>query len=219
MSLWRQLTRGLRVLTNRTDADQDVTEEAGHYLEESTAAFIAQGMSPSEARRAARMELGNITTVTEQVRTHGWENMISTLFADLRYAARQLRSNIGFTAVAILTLALGIGATTAIFSAVNPILFESLPYPQANRIMMIWDVFQGERAEVTFHTYRELAERNRSFDAVAVMEGWQPTMTGAAQPEKFDGQSVSADYFSVLGVRPMLGRDFAPADNRFKGVE
>jgi putative ABC transport system permease protein len=217
MSLWRQLTRGLRVLTRRADADHDVTEEARHYLEESTAAFVAQGMSPDEARRAARMELGNITTVTEQVRTHGWENMISTLFADLRYAFRQLRSNIGFTTVAVLTLALGIGATTAIFSAVNPILFESLPYPQAGRIMMIWDIFQGERADVTFHTYRELAERNRSFDAVAVMEGWQPTMTGAAQPERFDGQSVSAGYFSVLGVRPMLGRDFSPADNRFKG--
>ncbi len=90
MSLWRQLTRGLRVLTHRTNADQDVTEEAGHYLEESTAAFIAQGMSPDEARRAARMELGNMATVTEQVRTHGWENRISTLFADLRYGFRSV---------------------------------------------------------------------------------------------------------------------------------
>ena len=218
MSLWRQLTRGLRVLTNRTDADQDVTEEAQHYLEESTAAFIAQGLSPEEARRTARLELGDMTTVTEQVRTHGWENMVSTLFADLRYAARQLRSNIGFTTVAVLTLALGIGATTAIFSAVNPILFESLPYPQAGRIMMLWEKrADGGPSPVAFATYHGLVERSRSFEALAAMKPWQPTMTGPAEPERFEGQRVSASYFRVLGVVPALGRDFQAADDQYHG--
>jgi putative ABC transport system permease protein len=218
MSLWRQLTRGLRVLTNRTAADEDVTEEANHYLEEATAAFIVQGMSPDDARRAARLELGNMTNVTEQVRASGWENLVGTVFADLRYALRQLRSNFGFTAVAVLTLALGIGATTAIFSAVNPILFETLPYPQASRLMMIWyRAPNGTAVAETFGTYREFAERSRSFDALAVMKRWQPVMTGAAEPERFDGQSVSAGYFRVLGVSPALGQDFQASDDQLNG--
>ena len=100
----------------------------------------------------------------------------------------------------MLTLALGIGASTAIFSAVNPILFQSLPYPDARRIMMIWDISQGLRLDVTFHTYRELTVRSRSFDALAVMRPWQPTLTSEAEPERFEGQNVSASYFHVLGV-------------------
>jgi putative ABC transport system permease protein len=218
MSLWRQLTRGFRVLTNRRAADHDFSEEVQHYLDQSTAANIARGLSPDEARRAARIELGNASTIREQVRASGWENLPATLFADLRYATRQLRSNPGFTAVTVLTLALGIGATTAIFSTVNPILFQSLPYPDANRIMMISDFStDGTRLDVTFHTYRELSERSRSFQAMAVTNPWQPTMTGAEQPERLDGQRVSAEYFHVLGESPAMGRDFDLLEDRLNG--
>ena len=83
--------------------------------------------------------------------------------------------------------------------------------------MMIWDIFEGSRSDVTFHTYRELAARSRSFEAMAVMKAWQPAMTSATQPERFDGQSVSASYFRALGVSPALGRDFQEADDRFRG--
>jgi putative ABC transport system permease protein len=218
MSLWRQLTRGLRVLTNRTAADRDLGDEVDHYLEEATAAFVTSGLSADDARRAARLEVGNMTVVREQVRAYGWENVIETLLSDLRYGARRLRSHPGFAAVGALTLALGIGASTAIFSAVNPILFEPLPYPHAGRVTMIWDfAVDGSRLDVTFGTYRELVERSRSFDAIAVMKPWQPTMTGATEPERFDGQRVSAGYFRALGVLPALGRDFQTADDRFHG--
>ena len=218
MSLWRQLTRGLRVLTNRRVADQDVADEVRHFLEESTAAYIARGLSPDDALRAARLELGNVSNVREQVRASGWENFAATFFADLRYAARQLHSHPGFTAVTVLTLALGIGATTAIFSGVNPILFASLPYPHADRIMMLWDFgSDGSRSHLAFHTYRELQERGRSFDSIAVMKLWQPTLVSAKEPERFDGQFVSASYFRVLGVPPFLGRDFEPSDDRLNG--
>ena len=176
---WRQLTRGLRVLVNRTAADQDVADEVQNYMEEATAALMASGLSTEEARRAARLELGNATVIREQVRAYGWENVIGTLLSDLRYGARRLRRSPGFAAVSVATLALGIGASTAIFSAVNPILFEPLPYPHAERITMIWDFGDdGSRLDVTFGTYRELVERSRSFDAIAVMRAWQPTMTG-----------------------------------------
>jgi len=140
-----------------------------------------------------------------------------TLVQDLQFAARQIGKNKAFAATAILILGLGIGAATAIFSAVNPILFEPLPYPHASRITMIWDIYQGARSAVTFHTYRELAERDRSFDSVAVMKMWQPALTGADQPERLDGQTVSFGYFRVLGVTPVLGRDFRESDDQFKG--
>jgi putative ABC transport system permease protein len=142
------------------------------------------------------------------------------LFHDIRYALRQLGKNPGFTCTAIVILALGIGASTAIFSAVNPILFEPLPYPQASRIMMIWYVGEnGSRYPQAFHTYRELAERNRSFYAIAVLKTWQPTLTGrdGDEPERFDGQQVSASYFRSLGVLPALGRDFQAADDALNG--
>jgi putative ABC transport system permease protein len=140
------------------------------------------------------------------------------MFQDLRYGIRMLAKKPGFTAVAVITLALGIGASTAIFSAVNPILFEPLPYPHADRITMIWDFGnEGARVHVTFGTYRELLERSRSFDAMSVMRVWQPTLTGQTQPERFDGQRVSASYFRALGVSPALGSDFQESDDQLNG--
>lgn len=218
MSLWRQLKAGVRVLTNRSAADQDLADEVQDYLEEATNALIARGVDPQEARRAARLELGNATVLREQVRSYGWENVIGTLLADVRYGTRQLHSRPGFATVTVLTLALGIGACTAIFSAVNPILFEPLPYPHASRIMMIWYATEdGSRSPQAFHTYRELAERNRSFETMAVMKTWLPAMTGENQPEQLEGQQVSADYFRTLGLSPALGRDFRASDDVLNG--
>ena len=143
---------------------------------------------------------------------------METLWQDIKYGIRMLARSPGFTAVAVLTLALGIGASTAIFSVVNPILFESLPYPQAGRILMIWDFGAGgSRLDVTFGTFTELTERSRAFDALAVMKPWQPTITGPAEPERLDGQRVSAGYFPVLAVPPALGRGFVSSDDRLNG--
>jgi predicted permease len=136
----------------------------------------------------------------------------------MRYALRQLRKTPGFACTAIMILALGIGSTTAIFSTINPILFEPLPYPHARRIVMIWYAGEdGSRIPQTFHTYRELAERNRSLEGIAVMKPWQPALTGADHPERLDGQRVSANYFHALGVPPALGRDFQPSDDVYNG--
>lgn len=142
---------------------------------------------------------------------------MQSLFQDLRFALRTLAKSPGFTAVAVATLALGIGASTAIFSAVCPILLEPLPYPHAKQVVMIWDTFEGSRSNVTFHTFRELNTRSHSFEALAVMEPWHPTMTGPAEPERLEGQSISANYFRVLGIRPAIGRDFGSQDDVFHG--
>ncbi|HET7374277.1 MAG TPA: ABC transporter permease [Gemmatimonadaceae bacterium] len=218
MSISRQLKRGLRALTRRRAADQDVADEVEHYLEQTTAAHVARGLSPEQARRAAQLEIGHATVVREQVRAYGWENAIDGSVADLRYAARRLRRNPGFTAVSVLTLALGIGASTAIFSAVNPILFEPLPYPHADRLVTVWDHGSDDAPlAITFGSYRELAARTRSFEGLAVASPWQPTLSTDARPERLDGQRVSASYFHTLGVLPAIGRDFDAADDRPNG--
>jgi putative ABC transport system permease protein len=214
MALWRRLARGLRALTHRSAADRDVADEVQDYLEHATAAQLARGLPPAEALRAARLELGNATGVREQVRGYGWENGPERLAADLRYGWRRLRGAPGFTAITVLTLALGIGATTAIFSALNPILFQPPPYPDAGRILTLWE---SPHNQEPFATYRELADRARSFDAIAALKPWQPTMTGTAEPERLEGQRVSASYFRVLGVAPTLGRDFEASDDRLNG--
>ena len=215
---WRQATRGIRVLMHPKDADRDVADEVQEYLEQTTAAFEAEGLTRDEARRAARLEFGSPTIIREQVRSSGWEHLVASLIGDVRYAARQLLRNPGFALVSMVTLALGIGASTAIFSAVNPILFQPLPYPHAERLMMIQEMrSKGVRRYVTFGTFYGLAEGSRSFDAMAVMKPWQPTMVGIDQPERFDGQRVSAGYFRALGVLPVLGRDFQASDDQFRG--
>lgn len=218
MSVWRQLTRGLHALTNRADTDRNVADEVDDYLENARLAHLARGLSPEEALRAARIEIGGVTNAREQVRRYGWENAVEMILADARYAGRRFRSNPGFTAVTVITLAIGIGASTAIFSAVDPILFKSLPYPHADRVVTISDLdADGAPMEVTYGTYRELAQRSHSFDALAVLNIWQPTLVGDGDPARLDGQSVAGDYFRALGISPMLGRDFTPSDDRVNG--
>jgi hypothetical protein len=197
MSLWRQLTRGLRVLTNRTAADQDVADEVQHFLDQCAEAFEARGLSREAARRAARLEIGDATAVREEVRGYGWENTAGALFSDLRYGARRLAATRGFTAITVLTLAIGIGGTTAIFSAVHPILFGSLPYPQADRIAAILEQYvNGSRADGTFALYREFAERAQSFEAVAEIDvGFCPdgVVRQAAAEDRRQNRAIARD--------------------------
>jgi len=203
----------MRVLSRRRSADNDVSDEVQHYLEQVTAEFVRRGLNPREARRAAQIEIGNATVTRERVRSYGWENAIGELLGDLRFALRRIRSNPGFSLVSALTLALGIGASTAIYSAVNPILFEPLPYPHSDQIATLTDVgSDGSPLAMTFGTYRELVARTRSFSASGVSRAWQPTLTGPAEPERFTGQRVSAGYFATLGVAPAIGRDFDVAE-------
>ena len=202
----------------RRHREEELDEELRSHLRMAVQDRLERGETLEDAEAAVRREFGNVGLIKEVTRqTWGWM-WVEQLLQDIRYGLRFLRRGPGFTAVAVLTLALGIGASTTIFSAVNPILFEPLPYPHADRITMIWDFAgDGSRLYPTFGTYRELVERSHSFDAIAVIKPWQPTMTGASEPERLDGQRVSASYFQVLGMRPVLGRDFDPSDDRFNG--
>jgi predicted permease len=220
MSLWRQVTRGLGTLLRREAADRDIADEVEHWMDEELADLIASGVPPDEARRTVRLRHGDGAAAREDVRSYGWEHTIETLATDLRYGARRLGRSPGFTAVAVLTLGLGVGAATAIFSTVSPVLFEPLPYPQAERIVSVTDfATDGSPLAVTFGTYRELVERSRSFEQLAVFKPWQPTATGVGEPVRLEGQQVSADYFTVLGVAPALGRTFDAAEDRVGGPD
>ena len=140
------------------------------------------------------------------------------MLTDLKHALRMLIKAPVFSVVAILTLALGIGANTAIFSAVKPTLFESLPYPYADRVVTLLELHgDGSRGAGTFGIYQGLSERQHSLAAMAVFKPWRPTLTGPNEPERFEGQRVSASFFSVLGVAPVLGRDFQTADDQLHG--
>ena len=219
MWLSRQITHGLRSLLRREETDRELADEVQHYLEEAEAELVASGATSEEARRAVRLRYGADLTVREEVRAYGWENMVETLYADIRLAVRRLRRSPGFTTVVVLTLGLGIGAATAIFSAASPVLFDSLTYPDADRILAISDRSDdGSSVQTTFGTYRELSERSRAFEALSVFKPWQPTLTGAEEPERLAGQRVSAGYFDVLGVAPALGRGFDASADRPRGA-
>jgi predicted permease len=214
---WR-LWKRLRALLSRGEMDGELEEELRYHLEREAELNVRDGMMPEEARLAALRAFGGVEQARELCREARGVRMLQDLWQDLRYGVRTLRKQPGFTLVAVLTLALGIGASTTIFSAVNPILFEPLPYPQANRLVMVLETLDnGSRNPGTFGMYRGLAERSRSFDALAVYKTWQPAMTGADQPERFEGQRVSAEYFRVLGISPALGRDFQADDDRTGG--
>ncbi|MGB9417510.1 MAG: ABC transporter permease [Acidobacteriaceae bacterium] len=212
------LRRRIANLFSRSRVEWDIDDELRSHLEMRMDDNIAAGMPPAEGRRDALLRFGNPVSMKEGATGADIALGVHSIWADIRFAFRQLRRSPGFAWTSILILALGVGACTAIFSAVKPILLDPLPYPNAGRIMMIWEMAGANGAmDVTFATFHGIAEQSRSFDAMAVMKPWQPTMVAADRPERFEGQRVSADFFRTLGVAPLLGRDFDTSDDRLRG--
>ena len=178
MSLWRQLARGMRGLLHRTRTNEEIAAEIHQYLDDAIAAGLARGLSstklgaPPAKNWATRAPCRNKSAPTDGKTPSA---AFSLTCATRRDNSRHIP---GFTIVSVITLALGIGASTAIFSAVNPILFSPLPYPHSNRILMIWNTYHGTRSELSFGTYCELLRRCRSCEAMTMFEPWQPTITG-----------------------------------------
>ncbi|HSM05075.1 MAG TPA: ABC transporter permease [Longimicrobiales bacterium] len=215
MRIWRELVDGLRRLLRPRDAARDLADEVRHFMEEAEADLVAGGATREEARRAVRLRYGDDLHAREDVGGWGWDGAVDALLADVRTSLRGLRRDPGFTVVMVLTLGLGIGAATAIFSVVRPVLFEPLAYPQPERILAIETRGDdGALIQSTFGTFLELERRSRSLAALAVLKPWQPTLTGGEEPERLEGQSVSASYFDVLGVQPVLGAGFDAAADR-----
>src|SRR5215831_17916371 len=165
----KEFGRRFLMMLRRGKLNRELAEEMRLHVDLRTDEYSKSGVMTDEARALARRQFGNATLLHEQSHDEwGWA-WIDRLLVDVRLAARQLRSAPGFTVLVILILAVGIGATTAIFSALNPILFESLPYPAARQIVTIWEISSaGARNDGTFGMYKGLAERSRSLDSLAV---------------------------------------------------
>jgi putative ABC transport system permease protein len=201
-----------------TRHEQEFADEIESHLQMHIDDGLRAGMTAQEARRNAILQLGGVEQTKQIYRERGSFPRLEGLKYDLRFAFRQLRKKPGFALTVVLVLSLGIGASTAIFSAVNPILFQSLPYPEPGRVLMLWEArTDGSPEFVCFGTFHGVDKRNHSFEAVAAFKPWQPTMIGRGEPERFEGQRVSADYFRVLGVQPFLGRGFDASDDQHNG--
>jgi predicted permease len=147
---------------------------------------------------------------------------MGNIWQDLRYGARILVNKPGFTLIAVLTLALGIGANTAIFSVVNSVVLRPLPYPNAERLMTIWEDHRARNGPIDEWTsppgFEDWRDQARSFDHVVALQGWGPTLTGQGDPEQLVGAVVSHDTFTMLGVTPAVGRTFRPEEDR-RGID
>jgi putative ABC transport system permease protein len=219
--------RGLRAwclrfagLFLKEQRDCELAEELESHLQMHIEDNLRCGMNPAEARRQALLNLGGIEQAKERYRDQRGIAALETVLQDIRFGLRMLRRNPGFTAVAVLTLVLGIGANTAIFSVVNAILLRPLPFPDPGHLMMIWHTppqksFPGvARFVVSPANYLDWRSQNHVFDQMAAIGFRSLTLTGMGQPESVTGAAVSADFFTVLRVRPSAGRGFVADDDQ-----
>jgi putative ABC transport system permease protein len=202
---WRSIVR-------RQQVDQDLDDEIQYHLEQQVDVLMSQGMDRSEAWRTVRRNFGAVDLAKDRCRDARGVQLIDTLRQDVRYAGRTLRRNPGFATVAVLTLALGIGANTAVFSLVDGILLSRLPYASPDQLVSI------DGATYPNGAFAAMRDQVRSLDVAAYAEGHSFTLTGSGEPARLTGARVSAELFTVLGVRPRLGRwlqrgdDVAPQD-------
>ena len=214
MSLFRQLSRGLRVLTRRHDADEDLADEVQHFVDQATAEFVGTGLSLEEARRAAKLQVRSMDVVREEIREHGWENVIESFFTDLRYGLRMLRKSPSFTTVAVLTLALGIGANSALFSIVDGVLLRPLPYPHPEQLVTLHESKPNfPTGSISYPNFRDWQKNNHTFAAMAIARGYEFGLTGRGEAERVRAEFISSNFFDILGVKPLLGRTFAPGED------
>ena len=196
-------------------SDGQLSQELRFHLEMLEERHRSRGLDPAAARRAARLELGGDAQIAEAWRDQRGLPFLEMLWQDLRYGLRMLRRTPGFTAAALVTLALGIGANTAIFTVVDAVLLRPLPYPDPERLVTVGDRnAEGFSSNVGFATVLDWRERSRSFEQLAMMRSWMPTLVTSGEAERVPAVRVSWNYFDMMGVRPALGRGFTAEDDR-----
>src|SRR5712664_3602615 len=216
MPLFMKARKFLRNLFSTRRVEVDLDQEVHSHLEMLIAENIRAGMPPEEAQRAARIELGGIEQVKEQVREQRLGNWLHSVLSDCRYGLRQLRKSPGATAVMVFTLALAIGATTAIFSVVYGVLLRPLPYIDSSRIMALFEVnSKGGWSHLADPNFDDFRDQNRSLQTIAKYQNsGDVPVSGASQPPRVAAPRVSPDFLKVFGVQPILGRDFSAADSK-----
>jgi predicted permease len=227
MQLLRSLLNGLKALLHKEQRSRDMDEELAGYLESAAQEKMRSGMNYREAVHAARVEMGSAETVKQKIRSSGWESGVESLWQDIRYGVRQLLRSPGFSLVAILTLALGIGANTAIFTLVHAVMLKQLPIANPHQLYRVgegdlcceWGGLQGSWSIFDYAFYTHLRDTNPNFEQIAAFAGGTPQfnlrradVSSTAQP--VIGEYVSGNYFSTLGLQPHTGRLIAPSDDQ-----
>jgi putative ABC transport system permease protein len=215
MEWFNILMARLRALFRRESVLHDIEEELRIHVEMETERNIERGMPPDEAQAAARKSFGQLSRNTElsyDIRGGGW---LETLWQDLRYGTRMLRKQPGFSLITVLTLALGIGANTAIFSVVKAVLLNPLPYHEPDRLVTLSEAHAsaGEMG-ISWPNYQDWQRRAHSFTEMAASRPITLNLTGVEQPLRLSGRAVTWNFFRVLGVQPQLGRDFTSEDDK-----
>lgn len=211
----KQTSLRLKTLFKRQQLDRDLEDELAHHLAMREQKNREAGMDSDEARYAARRQFGNALRLKERSREMWTFAKIETLWRDLRYAMRMLVKSPGFTTVAVLTLALGIGANTAIFSVVDAILLRPLPYPEPDRLVRIWESslkFDSPRNVVNPLNFLDWRDHSHSFEAMAAIVERMANLSVNGQPIAVQSLTVSPEFFSILRATPLLGRTLLPED-------
>ena len=215
---WIQsVSHWVRSLFLKKAVEKELSDEVCFHLERQIEEHVASGMPREEARRAALREFGGVEQVKEECRDARRVNFLENLLLDLRYGLRSLRKSPSFTIFAVSVLALGIAASTAIFSIADTTLFRALPYRDADRLVIVWEdasTYGFPRDTPAPGNFADWKSRNQVFeDMAAVSFGGSFTLIGEGNPEELRGRGATANLFSVLGVSPALGRDFPPDDD------
>src|SRR5579864_3753008 len=214
MTLWSRFRSWLRTTVRRSRMESDMDTELRFHIETFAEDLVRGGLPRAEAMRRARMEFGGIERAKEECREARGVTFLQSLTQDIRFALRMLRKSPGFTAVAVLTLALGIGATTAIFSLVDATLLHPLPYPHPEELVRIEDDLPGAGvtdAGISIPEWKDL-QRSGIFQYVVLEIFGSANLTGASQPSRMQYEGVSPAYFAMLRVKPELGQTFDPQD-------
>ena len=220
MSILTRIASGFENMFRKTRNDRELDAEVRSYVQLLAEENMRDGMSTEKALRAARVELGGIEQVKEQSRDARAGASVDSLLQDLQYGARMLRKNPGFSVIAILTLALGIGASTAVFSLVNAVLLKPLPYPNSQQIVFPW-----RQPPAGLHLgYNEMpwgrpdflffAHESKSFQSVGAFKSDSFNLTGSGDAARLDGLRASAGFFPSLGISPFIGRTFTAEEDQ-----
>src|SRR5690348_1488625 len=211
----RQLLHRLRSFFHRRRLDRELDAELRSHLEMAVERNLRQGMSPEQARREALLDFGGLEQTKEVYRERRGLPFLETLLQDLRFAFRILRKSPGFTAVAVLTLALGMGATTTIIFVVNSVLLRPLPYTNSDRLLRVQETHPADPgANLTYATFLDLQREARTMENVAAYREWIFNVTGGSEPTQIAGALVSANFFAALGSTPTLGRTILAEDDQ-----
>jgi predicted permease len=215
MDWFRTLISRCAALFGQRRMDAELDEELRAHVEMAMEENLRRGLKRDEARTQALREFGGVTQIRESYRTERGLPWFEVLAQDLRFAIRMLWTNPGFTLVAVLTLAIGIGGNTAIFSIVNGVLLNPLPFPHPQQLVALDESKPNfPQGSISYPNFLDWRKDNRTFQSMALARGYSFSLTGKGEAEQVKASFLSSGFFAALGIRPLMGREFTPAEDK-----